>query len=118
MAFGVTSSPLYIWLLFLRRILLFELMKVTEPQVLFPIEPEIADYVAAISTKHPILIGVWNVVNRIKGICWSFYHKNVFYNCWTHGHYISSIYMFAPDGWIRICSLNITGCLHDSHQSE
>ena len=65
MAFGVTSSPLYMWLLFSRRILLFVLMKVKEAQISFPTEQEIEDYVAAISAKYPILTDerVWGAVD-------------------------------------------------------
>ena len=42
--------------------------------------------------------------------------QNMFYNGWTHGHYISCIFVFAPDGKIHICSLNSPGCWHDSTQ--
>jgi hypothetical protein len=44
--------------------------------------------------------------------------QNMFYNGWTHGHYISCIFVFAPDGKIRICSLNSPGCWHDSTQAD
>jgi hypothetical protein len=44
--------------------------------------------------------------------------QNIFYNGWTHGHYISCIFVFAPDGKIHICSLNSPGCWHDSTQAD
>ena len=109
------------WLLFSRRVLLFVLMKITEAQVSFPTETEILEYVAAISAKYPILTNIWGAVDGIKMLLQEsgdFIIQNMYYNGWTHSHYISSIYMFAPDGHIRICSLNSPGCWHDSHQSE
>ena len=48
----------------------------------------------------------------------NFIVQNMFYNGWTHGHYISSIYAFAPDGRVRICAINSPGSWHDSQQSE
>jgi hypothetical protein len=43
---------------------------------------------------------------------------NMFYNGWTHGHYIICIFVFAPDGKIRICFLNSPGCWQDSTQAD
>ena len=37
-----------------------------------------------------------------------------FYNGWTHDHYVSCVFVFAPDGTIRIYVINAPGCMHDS----
>jgi len=37
-----------------------------------------------------------------------------FYNGWTHGHYVSNLFVFAPDGTIVACVLNCPGSVHDS----
>jgi len=37
-----------------------------------------------------------------------------FYNGWTHDHYVNSVLVFAPDGTIVVCAINIPGCCHDS----
>jgi hypothetical protein len=45
--------------------------------------------------------------------------QHMFYkNGWMHGHYISCIFVFAPDGKIHICSLISPGCWHDSTQAN
>jgi len=40
--------------------------------------------------------------------------QNMFYNGWTHDHYISCLFLFSPDGLIRACYLNAPGSRHDS----
>ena len=68
MAFGVTSSSLYLWLLFTRRIVLFVLIKVAERQVLLLTEEEILYYVAAISSKYAILQDIWYDIDSIQNV--------------------------------------------------
>ncbi|KAE8914944.1 hypothetical protein PF005_g7801 [Phytophthora fragariae] len=38
----------------------------------------------------------------------------MFYNGWTHDHYVSNVLGFAPNGKIIASSLNAPGCLRDS----
>ena len=40
--------------------------------------------------------------------------QSPFYNGWTHGHYVSGVFCFAPDGTIPIAFFNMPGCIHDS----
>ena len=35
------------------------------------------------------------------------YIQKRFYNGWTHDHYISCVFVFAPDGTIAICAYNL-----------
>jgi hypothetical protein len=44
--------------------------------------------------------------------------QNMFYNGWTHGHCVSCVFVFAPDGKIWICSINSPGCWYDSTQAS
>jgi len=44
--------------------------------------------------------------------------QSVFYNGWTTVHYISNIFVFAPDGTVVSMVINAPGCLHDSTVSE
>jgi hypothetical protein len=37
-----------------------------------------------------------------------------YYNGWTHGHYVTSIFVFCPDGTIPIAFFNVPGSVHDS----
>ena len=65
-AFGSTSTPLYIWLNFSRRKLLFILSRIPAAQVSFLIDNQNQTYTAAISAKYPILTDVWGAVDGIK----------------------------------------------------
>jgi hypothetical protein len=38
----------------------------------------------------------------------------MFYNGWLHGHFVSTVFVFAVDGTIQICGLNAPGSMHDS----
>ena len=44
--------------------------------------------------------------------------QSVFYNGWTHGHYISNVFVFAPNGTIVAMVINAPGALHDSTLME
>eukprot|EP00536_Pseudo-nitzschia_multiseries_P019480 jgi/Psemu1/232548/e_gw1.5085.1.1 len=44
--------------------------------------------------------------------------QNPYYNGWTCGTYVNSVFIFAPDGRIRGCILNAPGCWHDSTQAD
>ena len=44
--------------------------------------------------------------------------QNMFYNGWTHDHYISSVLVFCPDGTIPIGAVNYPGCFHDSQIAD
>jgi DDE superfamily endonuclease len=41
-----------------------------------------------------------------------------FYNGWTHGHYVSNVFVFAPDGKIIGCVVNPSGSFRDSTMSD
>ncbi len=48
----------------------------------------------------------------------SFYVQWRFYNGWTHDHYVTSVFVFAPDGTITISFFIVPGCVHDSQVAE
>ena len=35
-------------------------------------------------------------------------------NGWTHGHYVTSVFVFCPNGTIPIVFFNVPGSVHDS----
>jgi hypothetical protein len=37
-----------------------------------------------------------------------------FYNGWTHGHYVTSVFVFCPDGTIPITFFNVPRSVHDN----
>eukprot|EP00957_Ditylum_brightwellii_P150807 11482706-Ditylum_brightwellii.AAC.1 len=44
--------------------------------------------------------------------------QNAFYNSWKHDHYVTSVFLFTPDGMIRAMVINVPGCTHDSTAAE
>jgi DDE superfamily endonuclease len=40
--------------------------------------------------------------------------QNMYFNGWQHDHYVSSVFVFAPDCMVAICCFNVPGCVHDS----
>jgi hypothetical protein len=37
-----------------------------------------------------------------------------FYNGWMHGHYVTSVFVFCPNGTTPIAFFNVPGSVHDS----
>lgn len=44
--------------------------------------------------------------------------QNMFYNGWNHDHYVSNVFVFAPNGGVIACSLNAPGAMQDSTVAE
>jgi hypothetical protein len=40
--------------------------------------------------------------------------QELFYNRWTHNHYVTSVFVFSPNGTIPISFFNVPGAVHDS----
>lgn len=123
MAFGLTSTPMYRWLKFSRRILVYILHKHPLAKVSLPSEDELKTYVDAIGTKYPLLKAekAWAAMDGLKvpiqqSSNWLV--QNQFYNGWTCSTYINSVFVFAPDGRIRICLTNAPGSWHDSTMAD
>ena len=117
MAFGLTSTPMYKWLKFGRRVLLCAIQKHPLVRLAKITEDEIRTYQEAISRKYPILEDVWGACDGLKlpiQASGNWLIQNQYYNGWKAGHYINSVFVFAPDGRIRLCSLNAPGAWHDS----
>ena len=66
MMFGQTSTPMYRWLKFGRRLLLHVLSRVPEAQVKLPTSTEIASFKAAVSEKYPSCPNVWGAADGLK----------------------------------------------------
>mgnify|MGYP000125822197 FL=1 len=121
MAFGTTSTPLYKWLKFGRRVLLVALQHVPQAKVTLPNGEEVQSYVRAINNKYPVLTDVWGACDGLKltiQASGNYLKQNHFYNGWTRGHYVNSVLLFAPDGRIRGCTLNCPGSWHDSTMAD
>ena len=119
--FGLTSTTLYRWLNFGRRLLLSALIKHPSAKVCLPTQDEFNEYAAAINEKYRYLQNVWGACDGLKTHIerpGNDVTQNRFYNGWIHGHYINSVFVFAPDGRIRACITNCPGAWHDSTQAD
>mmetsp|Transcript_15572 Transcript_15572/g.23047 ORF Transcript_15572/g.23047 Transcript_15572/m.23047 type:complete len:284 (-) Transcript_15572:82-933(-) len=123
MAFGLTSTPMYKWLKFSRQVLLFALQKHPLGKVIPPTQSEVDSYIKAIGAEYPILErhNVWGAADGLKvhlqkSSNWAI--QNQFYNGWVASTYINHVFVFAPDGRIRMCTINAPGPWHDSTMAE
>eukprot|EP00534_Pseudo-nitzschia_fraudulenta_P002957 CAMPEP_0201120184 /NCGR_PEP_ID=MMETSP0850-20130426/4264_1 /ASSEMBLY_ACC=CAM_ASM_000622 /TAXON_ID=183588 /ORGANISM="Pseudo-nitzschia fraudulenta, Strain WWA7" /LENGTH=76 /DNA_ID=CAMNT_0047386217 /DNA_START=761 /DNA_END=991 /DNA_ORIENTATION=- len=68
MAFGLNSTPIYKWIKFGRRILLFVLQNHPFAKIRPPSEEDLKNYVSAIAVKHPALADekVWGAAGGMK----------------------------------------------------
>eukprot|EP00957_Ditylum_brightwellii_P104360 7948320-Ditylum_brightwellii.AAC.2 len=92
-------------------------------QVRLPAEEQVIEDVEFIGLKYSLL-GEERVFATMDGL--KFYLKqsgchaiqNTFYNGWKHDHYISSIFLFMPDGMVWVMVINVPGLTHDSTSAE
>ena len=119
LAFGSTSTPMYRWLKFSRRVLLFVLLHHPLAKISDPSSSEIREYYTAIGTKYSYLMDhrVWGACDGLKLLIQkpsNHLLQSRFYNGWTSDCYVNSVFVFAPDGRIRIATINAPGSWHDS----
>ena len=117
--FGIIQSTCSVYLRFGRRILCHVLCRMDEAKVKMPDYDKIELYKAAVAAKHPTL-GSENVVCAVDGCKLQIEQsgdrviQHCFYNGWTHDHYVTNVFVFAPDGTIIAMAINAPGCMHDS----
>ncbi len=105
------------YLRFGKRIIIEVLKNDDFAKISLPSAEKVGEYCAAVKQRHPDLDNVWATMDGIKltiQVAPSDDVQRIFYNGWTHGHYVSAILVFAPDGTIPICMYNVPGCVHDS----
>jgi hypothetical protein len=118
--FGLTSSCLNIWLHFGRKIV-EKMLKKDKSKVQMSQKEKIQIYKEIISRRHAILQDVFCVGDGLKLTIQKPGNEAVqsrFYNGWTHGHYVTNLFIFAPDGLIIFCVINAPGSIHDSTLAE
>jgi hypothetical protein len=112
------------WLKFGKRVLVSTILQDhPDARIRKPNAAKVLSYTKAMSTQYHHVVDVWAACDGLKLTMQASMDditQNMFYNGWTHGHhYISCIFVFAPDGKIQICSLNTPpGCWHDSTQAD
>ena len=90
---------------------------IPEARVTFPQPADITTFSKIIATQYPSLPGAFAMVDGLKLMIHTSGDKvtdNAYYNGWTCDHYVSSLFMFVPDGTIAYCVLNCPGSWHDS----
>lgn len=78
-------------------------------------------YTESTSHKYAQSEKVWAACGGLKVLIQTSSYdtiQNMFYNGWTHSHYVGCIFVFAMDGRIRICSINAPGAWNDSTQAD
>ena len=121
MSFGQTHSPLCKWVSFGQKILLSVLIDQPEAAITIPTDAEILFYQSCIAEKYPHCSEVWGALDGLKCTIEKSTNdrvQNHFYNGWTCGTYINSLFLFAPDGRIRSTIYNCPGTFHDSTMAD
>jgi hypothetical protein len=120
--FGLTLTVMVLQSLrFGKRVLLCILQGYPDTRIQKPTAAEVLSCSNAICSQYHYVLEVWAACDGLKLAMQASLDditQNMFYNGWTHGHFISCIFVFAPDGKIHICSLNSPGCWHNSTQAD
>ena len=115
--FGMTCSNLCMYLRFGRRVIVEALKSDPLAKIAIPSNEEITSYKEAVGAIYPLLYDVWSTMDGLKLYLQQSGNTEIqarFYNGWTHVHYVTSVFVFCPDGTILIAFFNVPGSVHDS----
>jgi hypothetical protein len=84
-----------------------------------PTKDEFNSFVSSIGEKYPRLAQekVYCAMDGVKLYLQQAGDAKIqerFYNGWRHDHYVTNVFMFTPDGMIRLMVINLPGDTHDS----
>ena len=116
-AFGLTGTPVSVYLRFGMRILVTILKVDPKSEVRMPDAAEIALFKEAITAKHSLLVDCHCMVDGLKLYLQQAGDSVIqsrFYNGWKHDHFVTNLSAFAPNGSIIAFTLNAPGTWHDS----
>lgn len=121
MMFGVVSSVCSLFLQFGRRILVLALKSDRHAAVRVPTTEEVFQFKALFAANYSTLGDVYIVADGLKLLfravriirC----SKHV-YNGWKHDHYVSNVFLLAPNECIIAYALNASVAMHDSTVAE
>lgn len=119
--FGITGSVCSLSIQFGRRILLNILKQDLNAAAKMPSESEVQYFKSAFGSKYSMHNNMYCVANGLElhleqsGDC---VVQNMFYNGWTHDHYVGNVFVFAPNGVLIACAINAPGAMHDSIIAE
>eukprot|EP00536_Pseudo-nitzschia_multiseries_P001618 jgi/Psemu1/3738/gm1.3738_g len=91
--------------------------------ITLPNKVETEEYISAIGAKYPALHEkqVWSAANGLKLLIQhsdNWLIQSQYYSSWTCNTYMSSVFVFAPDGRIRITAFKCPGSWHDSNVAD
>jgi DDE superfamily endonuclease len=115
--FGVTSTAISTWLWFTFIILIGILQSLPECIIETPSDEHIEYLKGTVRKTYPMIPDVYCSCDGLKiGLerAGNYNMQWMFYNGWQHGHYLSNLFVFTPDGRIVFCVLNAMGTYHDS----
>ena len=115
--FGMACSNLCMYLRFGRRVIVEALKSDALAMIVIPSEEIIVSYQEAVGAIYPLLSDVWSTMDRLKLYLQQSGNTEIqarYYNGWTNGHYMTSIFVFCPDWTIPIAFFNVQGSVHDS----
>lgn len=123
MVFGLGKTSLDMYLRFSRRLIVKILQPHPDATVRLPTESEIIELSDSVAEKYPALAEhkVWGALDGLKlhiQASGDQRTQNRFFNGWTHGHYINSLFLFTPNGKVAAKYCNAPGCTHDSTMAE
>ena len=116
-SFGLVGSCCGLWLRFGKRILLAVLSARQDCQIRLPSADKVNCYRDAIQYRYPALTNAALVGDGLKILLQKAgdqQTQEAFYNGWKSGHYITNLFVFAPDGTIVMSMINCPGSMHDS----
>ena len=82
-----------------------------------PSKEKIKFYQEAIAARHSSLTNVYCFADGLKlpfQSCDDLNEQSMYYNGWTHGHYVTNLFVFGADGRIIEAVMNVPGSVHDS----
>ena len=108
---------MYHWLKFGHKVLLHILSRDPDAKVSMPTNDEVRFYHELIGAKYPICDNVWAAADSLKLLIQEPTEdttQNQLFNGWKDTHNINCVFVFSPNGKIRLCLINSPGTFHES----
>jgi len=115
--FGFAGSHCNVWLRFGRQGSIALLWGDDAASIKMPTADKIAQLCQLTNNRHNMLTDVYCVADGLKSLFQTdgnLDEQSMFYNGWTHDHYITNLFTFSTDGRIIHAVINAPGSLHDS----
>ncbi|CAE6430030.1 unnamed protein product [Rhizoctonia solani] len=119
--FALVPSVISRYLYFGLHILVRILRRLSESQVTWPSEDEMAYFAELIQRRHPTIEGAFGFIDGLSlpvETSSDPHQQELMYNGWLHSHRIGNILVFAPDGRVIACRLNAPGSWHDARIAQ